>query len=409
MGFWDKLFGRPDDTPHAETADHDNASDAPVGGDPSTLQDRPRSADDAAADVPEASGPVDTDHPYPDVGAAEPVDHAPSAAEPEPEEGVFDASQAPEPEADSLSERIRRTPARPMPGFSSPEQVARSASAPRLAAPVNEVRTDGRFEVRDAADDVADVNPADYRFTTVSSSAPAPAGEAGTAGSSRVSSAPDTPHEPGAETAPGQPPLRQDDLLPPAPDTPDEDDERALDNAVQVLATAGILPKREVGIDDVATGCAAGVSGFRARPLTSTMKLVDADGEFLFHHVTLDRAEASLTAPAQLESYALDLAEQAGTAKVVRVRAVPDPGSRLKGCVNVINGHEVTDVAYDLDPDFGDLAAEEALTVAVATPERIAHPIVTDAEGERLTAWVDEDTPEAFFRALANENPQTCS
>ncbi|AWB81498.1 hypothetical protein C3B44_03295 [Corynebacterium yudongzhengii] len=263
------------------------------------------------------------DHAEPAEDTTEPEEVARYAPTPEPE---------PEPEAEpgeSIAERIRRTPPRPMPGFSS-------AAAAR--------------------------------------------GEVGVE--------------------------KQKDKAGPQPERSTAEDERVLANAVATLATAGITPRRELTLDDVSTGCSSGLSGFHARPLTSTMKLVDADGEFLFRHVHFDVEDRARTSGRGLADYAIELGEAAGSP--VRVRVVPDPGSSARGSIRVDNGNRVRDVSFDLDADFGDQQAEDALTCAVAAPGRRAYPILTDAQGERLTAWVTRSTPEAFFTALHGENPHTC-
>lgn len=330
MGFWNKLFGRP--------------SEDEAGHDQSTTH---------APQQPEAA-------PQP-VPQPEPV-QPPAPVEPiEPVEPVAEGS--------TLSDRIRNTPARPMPGFTTPP------------TPVNETRRRPEFRLPDSAAEVASVNPDTYQFTPVEVSEPAPKAE------------------PAAQVA---------DLLPEPVEVPTIDDERDLDDVLSVLATAGIHPRRPISMDDITGCCPNGLAGFRARPLTSTMELVDADGDFLMHNVSLDRDDDSRTTPDQLAEYATDLAEGAGTGAQVKVRVVPDPGSRLKGSLRVTNGYDVSDIVYNLDPDFGDPAAEEALTSAVAGSGRRAYPILTDTEGERLTAWVLPTTPESFFLALSEENPHTC-
>lgn len=275
---------------------------------------------------------------------------------------VDDPRVSPEESSDSegLFETIRRTPPVPMPGFS---------------------------------------NHADEEE---------PAGDDAAPAASSASSAASAHREPVAAE-----PVEPEERVQPVLATPPEregtaEDQRLLDSTVSILQEAGITPNREVTVEDVADCQPAGLNAFRARPLTTVIQLVDSDGQPLLSPVYRDLSESTRTTPEELKIYVQELAEAVGTAESLSVTIVPDPGSTRRGSIAVNTGPAVRDVPYDLDPDFGDEAAEAALSYAVAPETVITHPVVTDVQGERLTVWASKRSQKGFFAALDAENPQSC-
>lgn len=185
----------------------------------------------------------------------------------------------------------------------------------------------------------------------------------------------------------------------------DGSDQALLDDGLRTLADYDLHPRREVTVEDLEADQLEGVDGFRRRPLTTLLTLVDEIGSPVFDRVFIDAEEFSRLEIGDLEEFIADAATGAGTTDVVRdVIVMTDPGSTTTGSLRLTVGDRVRDLSFDLDPDFGDDLAESDILEAVSPEGYDAYTLLAGTGMKQITVWLPRNSDDQLIEALQDEN-----
>lgn len=184
-------------------------------------------------------------------------------------------------------------------------------------------------------------------------------------------------------------------------------DQALLYDGLNTLADYEFHPRREVTVEDLETNQLEGIDGFRRRPLTTLLTLVDEVGSPVFNRVFIDAEEFSRIEVADLEEFIADAATGAGTADQIRdVIIMADPGSTTTGSLRLTVDNNVRDLSFDLDPDFGDDLAESDILEAVSPEGFDAYTLLAGTGMKQITVWVPRNSDDRLIEALQDENQE---
>ena len=184
-----------------------------------------------------------------------------------------------------------------------------------------------------------------------------------------------------------------------------EADYRLFEAALATLESAGFVPRHEPSLADVTQkGNSVLLRWLRARPLTVLLSLRDVDDEQFFDHVWVDPVEYTRLSAGELVELVRDVAAATGRKdELGGVRVIFDPGSACSGSLSYRLGQDVVDVSFDMDPDFGDEAAEAQIVRALAPEGTVPHLLFDRASARCTVVWAPVDNG-SFFDALDAEN-----